>query len=101
MVGVVSNLAFTPSSTETNGAALVSAGFSSVAQGIQLSSSVSSAKFRGTATDTDALGGVAAANYLRSNANDTTSGTLGILADGTGLHLVQVQTSLSLWQVTI
>ena len=37
--------------------------------------------FTGTATDSDALGGVAAANYLRSNANDTTSGTLGILND--------------------
>ena len=86
VVGVVSNLAFTPSSTETLGAALVSAGFSSVAQGIQLSTSVSSAKFRGTATDADALGGVAAANYLRSNANDTTSGTLGVLND-TGLTL--------------
>jgi hypothetical protein len=86
VVGVVSNLAFTPSSTETLGAALVSAGFSSVAQGIQLSTTVSSAKFRGTATDSDALGGVAAANYLRSNANDTTSGTLGILND-TGLTI--------------
>ena len=87
VVGVVSNLAFTPSSSETLGAALISAGFSSVAQGIQLSSSVASAKFRGTATDTDALGGIAAANYLRSNSNDTTSGTLGILADGTTLTL--------------
>ena len=86
VVGVVSNLAFTPSSTETLGAVLVSAGFSSIAQGIQLSTSVSSAKFRGTATDADALGGVAAANYLRSNANDTTSGSLGILND-TGLTL--------------
>ena len=86
VVGVVSNLAFTPSSTETAGAALISAGFSSIAQGIQLSSSVSSAKFRGTATDADAMGGVAAANYLRSNANDTTSGTLGILND-TGLTI--------------
>jgi len=86
VVGVVSNLAFTPSSTETLGAALVSAGFSSVAQGIQLSTSVSSAKFRGTATDADAMGGVAAANYLRSNANDTTSGSLGVLND-TGLTI--------------
>tara|TARA_E500000331_G_scaffold174497_1_gene168457 strand:+ start:2106 stop:3758 length:1653 start_codon:yes stop_codon:yes gene_type:complete len=86
VVGVVSNIAFTPSSTETNGAALITAGFSTVAQGIQLSSSVSSAKFRGTATDSDSLGGVAAANYLRANANDTTSGTLGILNDS-GLTL--------------
>jgi hypothetical protein len=86
VVGIVSNLAFTPSSTEILGAALVSAGFSTVAQGIQLSTSVSSAKFRGTATDADALGGVAAANYLRSNSNDTTTGSLGILND-TGLTI--------------
>ena len=81
VVGVVSNLAFTPSSSETIGAALITAGYSTVAQGIQLSSSVASAKFRGTATASDALGGVAAANYLRSNTNDTTSGTLGVLND--------------------
>ena len=81
VVGVVSNLAFTPSSSDTAGAALIAAGFATVAQGIQLSSAVTSAKFRGTATDSDALGGVAAANYLRSNANDTTSGSLGVLND--------------------
>ena len=86
VVGVVSNIAFTPSSTETNGAALITAGYSTIAQGIQLSSSVSSAKFRGVATDSDSLGGVAAANYLRANANDTTSGTLGVLNDS-GLTL--------------
>jgi hypothetical protein len=81
VVGIVSNLAFTPSSTETNAAALITAGYSTVAQGIQLSSAVSSAKFRGTATDSDALGGVAAANYLRANANDTTTGKLTIQND--------------------
>jgi hypothetical protein len=86
VVGVVSNLAFTPSSTETLGAALVSAGFSTVAQGLQLSSSVSSAKFRGTATDADALGGIAAANFLRSDGDDTTTGKLIIQSD-TGLVL--------------
>ena len=81
MVGVVSNLAFTPSSTETLGAALITAGFSTIAQGIQLSSTVSSAKFRGSATDSDALGGIAAANYLRSNAEDTTTGRINIQSD--------------------
>jgi len=86
VVGVVSNLAFTPSSTETLGAALVSAGFSSIAQGIQLSTAVSSAKFRGTATDADALGGVAAANYLRSDTTDTTNSRLTIQSDD-GLRL--------------
>jgi len=87
VVGVVSNLAFTPSSSETGGAALITAGFSTVAQGIQLSSSVASVKFRGTATDSDALGGIAAANYLRSDTADTSSGTLGLLVDGTTLTL--------------
>ena len=87
VVGVVSNIAFTPSSSETAGAALITAGYSTVAQGIQLSSAVTSAKFRGTATDSDALGGVAAANYLRANANDTSTGTLGLLVDGTTLTL--------------
>jgi hypothetical protein len=86
VVGVVSNQAFTPSPTETLGAALVSAGFSTVAQGIQLSTSVSSAKFRGTATDSDSLGGVAAANYLRSDQNDSTTSSFSILND-TGIIL--------------
>ena len=86
VVGVISNLAFTPSSTETLGAALITAGFSTVAQGLQLSTSVSSAKFRGTATDADALGGVAAANFLRSDGDDTTTGKLIIQSD-TGLVL--------------
>lgn len=81
VVGVVSNLAFTPSSTETLGAALISAGFSTVAQGIQLSSAVASVKFRGTATDSDALGGVAAANYLRSDSADTTTGRISVQSD--------------------
>src|SRR6056300_1287321 len=86
VVGAVSNLAFTPSPTETLGAALVSAGFASVAQGLQLSTSVASAKFRGTSTDSDALGGVAAANYLRSDSDDTTTGKL-IIQNDTGLVL--------------
>jgi len=86
VVGIVSNIAFTPSSTETNGAALISAGFATVAQGIQLSSTVSNAKFRGTATDSDKLGGVAAANYLRSDQNDSTTSSFSIIND-TGLIL--------------
>ena len=81
VVGVVSNLAFTPSSTEALGSALITAGFSTVAQGIQLSSAVASVKFRGTATDSDALGGVAVANFLRSDGADTTSGRLSIQSD--------------------
>jgi hypothetical protein len=86
VVGVVSNLAFTPSSTETLGSALITAGFSTVAQGLQLSSAVASAKFRGTATDSDALEGIGASSFLRSDQNDTTTGTIGILND-TGLTI--------------
>ena len=81
VVGVVSDVAFTPSATDTVSQALVTAGFATVGQGIQLSSSVAAVKFRGTATDTDAMGGVAAANYLRSNANDTTTGRLTVQND--------------------
>ena len=86
VVGVVSNIAFTPSSTETTGAALITAGFATVAQGITLSTAVAANKFRGTATNSDSLGGVAAANYLRSDSADTSTGSLGILND-TGLTI--------------
>ena len=86
VVGIVSNLAFSPSSSETNAVALIAAGFSTVAQGVQLSSTVSSAKFRGTATDSDALGGIAVANFLRSDVNDSTTGHLEILNDN-GLRI--------------
>ena len=86
VVFVMSGEAFTPSSTETNAAALITAGFATVSQGIELSSSVASAKFRGTATDSDALGGIAAANYLRSDQNDSTNSSFSILND-TGLIL--------------
>lgn len=81
VVGIVSNLAFTPGSTTTVGAALITAGFATVAQGLQLSTSVASAKFRGTATDSDALGGVAAANYLKANSEDTTTGRVNFQSD--------------------
>ena len=86
VVGIVSNIAFTPSPTATSGTTLVTAGFATVAQGVTLSSNVASAKFRGTATGSDSLGGVAAANYLRSDTNDTTTGSLGVLND-TGLTI--------------
>jgi hypothetical protein len=81
VVGVVSNIAFTPSTTETLGSALRTAGFTSIAQGIQLSSTISGAKFRGTATDSDLLGGVAPANFLRSDSADTTTGRLTVQTD--------------------
>lgn len=57
------------------------AGFTNINPGIQLSTAVTNNSFVGTATDSDALGGLASTSFLRSDANDTTSGTLGVLND--------------------
>ena len=86
VVGIVSNIAFTPSTTAASGTSLTTAGFSTVAQGITLSSNVTSNKFRGTATNAESLGGVAASNYLRSDQNDSTTSSFSILND-TGVIL--------------
>lgn len=56
-------------------------GFATVGPGLQLSTSVSSALFRGTASNAVSLGGFTASDFLSSIANDTTSGTLGVLND--------------------
>ncbi len=72
-IAIISKNTFTPQAAIT--------GFSTVTKGINLNSSLS-LKFTGTATDSDKLGGVAAADYLVGNANDTTSGTFGVLNDG-------------------
>jgi len=75
LVAIVSDeTAFTPKAAIT--------GFASIKKGITLTTADTDTKFQGTATDSDALGGVAAANYLRSNANDTTSGTITVANDG-------------------
>ena len=74
LIAIISEDTFTPKS------AIV--GFSSITKGITLSTNIADLKFAGSATNADALGGVAAANYLRSNANDTTSGTISIANDG-------------------
>ena len=68
------------SATFTPGSAIT--GFATISPGINLSTDISGIKYNGTATDSDALGGQAAASYLRSDANDTTSGTFGVLNDG-------------------
>ena len=86
VVYTVSEIAFTPSGTETNGAALITAGFSTVSKGITMSTAISDNKLTGTATTADALGGISSSSYLRSDANDTTTGSLGILND-TGLTI--------------
>ena len=78
LIAVISEDEFTPKATLT--------GFATIKKGITLSTDISDVKFQGTATDSDKLGGSAAANYLTSNANDTTTGTLGIVNDD-GLNL--------------
>ena len=74
LIAIVSEDEFTPK--------VALSGFATVKKGITLTTAISDTKFNGTATDADALGGVAAANYLTSNANDTTSGTLSVANDG-------------------
>jgi len=69
-------------------------GFATIKPGIQLSTAITGNKFQGTATDSDALGGVAAASYLRSDASDSTSGVLSVLND-TGM-VVGVDSDLTI-----
>jgi len=73
LIAIVSDVEFTPQTAIT--------GFPTVYKGITFTTSPSGIKLHGTATDADALGGVAAASFLRSDANDTTTGTLGIVND--------------------
>ena len=82
---------FTPKNTAgSEGAILIAAGFSTIYKGLTLSTSVVGSRFKGVASEADALndGGVtiSASEFLRSNANDTTTGTLGIVNDS-GLTL--------------
>ena len=73
LIAIISEDTFTPKTSLS--------GFTTVKKGITLSTAISDLKFQGTAADSDQLGGVGASNYLRSNANDTTSGSLGIIND--------------------
>lgn len=76
-VGIISkDTEFTPQTSVT--------GFSTIKPGLQLSTTISGVKLQGTATDSDALGGISSANFLRSNTSDSTDGVLSILND-TGL----------------
>jgi len=73
LIAIISEDTFTPKTSLS--------GFATIKKGITLTTAIADVKFQGTATDSDALGGVAAANFLRSNANDTTTGTLGVVND--------------------
>jgi hypothetical protein len=56
-------------------------GFNTIGPGMQMSSVVSNAFFRGIATNSSALNGLASTSFLRADTNSTTSGTLGVLND--------------------
>lgn len=73
IVSITSLVAFTPQTAIS--------GFATISKGVNLSTAISDNKFQGTSTDADTLGGVAAANFLRSNTDDTTSGTISIQKD--------------------
>ena len=78
LIAIISEDEFTPKTSIS--------GFATVKKGITLTTAISDVKFQGTATDADALGGAAASTFLKSNANDTTSGTLGVNNDS-GLQI--------------
>jgi hypothetical protein len=69
---------FTPASLIT--------GFGSINPGLQLSSAVTGALFQGTATDSQALSGLASTQFMRSDTNTSTTGTLSVL-NNTGLSV--------------
>jgi len=54
-------------------------GFATIGPGIQLSSTVANAVFNGTATNASLLDNIDSTQFLRSDTNATTTGTLGIL----------------------
>ena len=74
LIATISEDEFTPKTSIT--------GFATVKKGITLTTSIADTKFQGTATDSDKLGGALASTFMKSNANDTTSGTLGVVNDG-------------------
>ena len=56
-------------------------GFATIGPGLQLSTAVPSALFRGTSTNAQTLEGLAASAFMRTTANTTTQGTLAVLND--------------------
>jgi hypothetical protein len=75
---------FSKDATFTPAAAL--SGFTTIGPGLNMSTTVSGAVFKGTATESELLGGLAATAFMRTNTNTSTTGTLSILND-TGLFV--------------
>lgn len=59
-------------------------GFANIGPGIQLSTTVSGAVFGGTANNSSALNSLTSSQFMRSDTNTSTTGTLGVL-NNTGL----------------
>lgn len=70
------------SKDETFQPATAITGFSTIGPGLQLSSAIDNAQFRGISQNALTLEGLRSSDFLSSISNDTTSGTLGILNDG-------------------
>ena len=74
IVAIISkDASFTPSPAIT--------GFATVEKGYNLNASLTGIKYTGESADATTLGGIAAANYLRSDTTDSTSGALSVLND--------------------
>ena len=73
-VAILSRYEFTPLNTIS--------GFAQIKVGLNFSTTVTGLKLHGTATSADAVAGIAPGQFLRSDENDITTGTLGILNDG-------------------
>jgi hypothetical protein len=77
IVGIVSkDAAFTP--------AVAISGFTTVRPGITLATGGNTALFQGTSTDSQSLGGLSSTQFMRTDANTSTTGTLSVL-NNTGL----------------
>ena len=77
IVGIVSKDAtFTP--------AVAISGFTTVRPGITLATGGNTALFQGTSTDSQSLGGLSSTQFMRTDANTSTTGTLSVL-NNTGL----------------
>lgn len=74
---------FSKDATFTPAAAL--SGFATIAPGLNMSTAVSGATFKGTASDSDGLDGLASTAFMRTDQNTSTTGTISVLND-TGIY---------------
>ena len=74
---------FSKDATFTRAAAL--SGFATIAPGLNMSTAVSGATFKGTASDSDGLDGLASTAFMRTDQNTSTTGTISVLND-TGIY---------------